>query len=772
MGLRRSYAHLIQVEVDTCSSESHSGTDVPATFAGIHDARRSSGSTEIELIPAALQTRLDVSLLAASSRGHDGVVQDLLVRGARPTASRFRRYNQEFTALHLASMQGHMKTVRLLIEGGALSSLDTHVLCRVLESGDVELLEALPNLVDLRTSLMWAVDQGEDRLVKLLLNNGVSTEDVDDFGRTVLHLAVESCSNTTIRMLLDRGVPLDTLGPSGTALTMAARLGRPDVVQTLLNYNPDLSNCKWHEPLFAVASGKYLSVVEDILLQVVQINESGPLGTALYGAAQRNLVKLVEILLQHKAAVDEHKVGMGTPLQIATGKRHLGIMRLLIDGGANVNEDGGSQCFPLWIAFSIVSFERSRFRRLPTSPDDVLLEAGDGSCWAASDILSRALTPLQIAVLMGSEETVELLLKSGADATKGQWYTPPRLAARMGYVGIAQKLLGSDGNLVTLGPHGIHLPLAAVIEHRSIIEELVEPPTAAGDTEVEHSPLQLASIAGHQRIVQLLLYYGPRCTRRALQSNEIDVAARRQLRSALSIAMYARQTGYDNSNVVGLILKSGFLKKNHMIHALLYAVQENYKEHVQQFLVHEFDVNKVYFRLRHQSTDGTPPTRDYTLLRLAIYHSCAAVVYLLLDGGAEMNDKRHGLCPLTSAAAVKQDRIMRLLVRRGADIELAIRCAWDFADAKKIARRLRRLQTSASDRFSEWEEDSSLHLLDKDCPQFSQERITPTPHREPLLVVKSPNNAPAQPSAEVSSSRPRSKTSSTVARLRSRLSRV
>ncbi|KAH0339792.1 hypothetical protein KCU81_g7072, partial [Aureobasidium melanogenum] len=540
-------------------------------------------------------------------------------------------------------------------------------------------------------------------------------------------------------MLLDRGAPLNTRGPLGTALTMATRSGRHDVVQTVLDYSPDLSNCKWHEPLFAAAIDGHHSIAKEILLHVEQINECGPSGTALYQAAEKNFEKLVEMLLQHKAMVDEAQEGMGTPLQIATGKCHLEIMRLLIHGGATVNEHGRSQSLPSWIAFSIVSFRRSRLRRLLTSPNSTLLKAGDGKCWTAADVFSRALTPLQIAVLMGSEESVKLLLESGADTSEGQRYTPPRLAARVDYAETAQKLLGSDKNLVASGPRGTSLTLTAVIEHKSIIEQLVECSMATEkDNHIEHSPLQLASIFGHQGIIQMLLHHGPRCTRRALQSYETDTAARRQICSALSTAIYAREFGYNNSQVVGLLLGTGVTCESDLIPALLYAVYWNYEGLTKHLLDHKVDVNKAYFRHQHQNTDGTRPAANYTLLRLAIHNGRVAIVRLLLERGAEINDKRYGLCPLTSAAARKQDRIMRLLVRRGADIELAIQCAWDLADAKKVARRLRRLQTSTSNQFSQWEEDESLRLLDSGClkPPEEQSRSNSRPRQKRVRIIE------------------------------------
>ncbi|KAH0367740.1 purine and uridine phosphorylase, partial [Aureobasidium melanogenum] len=272
-------AKLVKLEVDACSFETHS-------------ENISSNSTQTILNPDVLQTRLDASLLAAASEGYRGIVQDLLVRGARPDRFRMDCLEEKCTALQMASRAGRTEVVRVLIKGGALVNLqeddgDTTALFAASEEGHADVVKVLlannadPNLysrgwsplrvaifarhtavaqalisagasltdraiehpfaypgswIGQSTLLALAVIQENERMAQILFDNGASTQDVDEVNQTVLHLAVVRCGTTIIKLLLDHNASADAPGPEGTPLTVAARLGRHDVVKILLDY--------------------------------------------------------------------------------------------------------------------------------------------------------------------------------------------------------------------------------------------------------------------------------------------------------------------------------------------------------------------------------------------------------------------------------------------------------------------------------------------------------------------------------------------------------
>lgn len=134
LGLRRSCVHLMQLEVDACSSKSQLPEKVSAVWA---DENGDCVYGDLELTRTPSQQRLDASLLAASSIGHYEIVQDLLSSGAHPDALLSEGNHGTRAAWHLASMMGHMKVVWLLINSGAVvPNHKRDALCKALESED------------------------------------------------------------------------------------------------------------------------------------------------------------------------------------------------------------------------------------------------------------------------------------------------------------------------------------------------------------------------------------------------------------------------------------------------------------------------------------------------------------------------------------------------------------------------------------------------------------------------------------------------------------
>jgi ankyrin repeat protein len=514
MGFQRSSRHLIQSELSNMPEKSDEPEDL------VHGYLR---PTQVSLRPAAIQKRLDASLVIASARRYDTIVQDLLDQGARPDACWLQHLEQSYTALQLASRNGCVNIVRLLIKFGAStdyvvkpcdktalylasSSILTDPIVRILLSygADPEIhsngwsplriavfnncmaaAEALISVganlysrpidydadtrrfrptnslrgqedldLDSTTLLMLAVCQGYENMAHLLLDNGVSLEDKDSYNQTVLHLAVRSGAITMAKLLLDRGALIDAEGPNGNALVIAAHSGRCDIVQLLLDYGADLSGCKWHGALFAAAHQEHLYIVEQILLHGVHINEFSLLGTALYQAAWYGLETLVKKLLEHGAEADSHEENARTPLQIATAKHHVRVMRLLIEGGADMDRDmlpGHLPCHNPTVEPPSITSNRAWLRWLQIHPESTLHQAGQQSSWQAAEILSRTLTPLQIAMVGDFLGPVIRLIDSGVSPNKGQGLTPLQIAFTMGYQDVVENLLRGGAHLNNSG---------------------------------------------------------------------------------------------------------------------------------------------------------------------------------------------------------------------------------------------------------------------------------------------------------------------------------
>jgi uncharacterized protein len=147
------------------------------------------------------------ALIRACQGGHEGVVEELLDRGA----DAYAKLNSVDTALNLAAGKGHERVVRLLLDRGDDANLSTHSRWRALfvssyngHVGVVKLLldqgaQATINATadDGRTALMGASCNSHVGVVKLLLDWGGDVTARHN-GKT----AEEQATNEDIKRLL------------------------------------------------------------------------------------------------------------------------------------------------------------------------------------------------------------------------------------------------------------------------------------------------------------------------------------------------------------------------------------------------------------------------------------------------------------------------------------------------------------------------------------------------------------------------------------------
>jgi hypothetical protein len=136
-----------------------------------------------------------------------------------------------------------------------------------------------------------------------------------------------------------------------------------------------------------------------------------------------------------ESLVNIHNEGGSSPLFIAASKGYVGIVRELINAGADLNihnKDGSS---PLFIAASNGHIETVR----------ILLEKGANP----NTSHSSGWTPLLSATYNGHTEVVRTLLEKGANPnhSRSNGWTPLHLAAKMGYVEIVKELINAGANV-------------------------------------------------------------------------------------------------------------------------------------------------------------------------------------------------------------------------------------------------------------------------------------------------------------------------------------
>ena len=119
--------------------------------------------------------------------------------------------------LHLASMGGHVQATSVLLAHGA--GVDVH--------------SRTPRSLEGCTPLHLAAVGGHARIVSLLLAAGATVDARDDSGYTPLHVAAELGHYDVVKRLLLAGARHDILVGDDTALSLALRHRRADVVGLL-----------------------------------------------------------------------------------------------------------------------------------------------------------------------------------------------------------------------------------------------------------------------------------------------------------------------------------------------------------------------------------------------------------------------------------------------------------------------------------------------------------------------------------------------------------
>lgn len=194
--------------------------------------------------------------------------------------------------------------------------------------------------------------------------------------------------DSLVSQLLEVGESANSVGPSGTALAVAARYGHMRTVQLLIKMGANVNGQK-----------------------VLKRRKVGPTilsMTALHATVGRGHEDIADVLLEHGAAIDRNRgldgnLGYGetnTPLQAAVLRRNTSLVRNLLDRGADVTVAGGRLGDALAIACWVA--EDAYLARL-------LLEKG------ADPSHARRAHMLEYAIMSKNEPLQQLLVECGAD---------------------------------------------------------------------------------------------------------------------------------------------------------------------------------------------------------------------------------------------------------------------------------------------------------------------------------------------------------------------
>eukprot|EP00903_Cladosiphon_okamuranus_P014577 g13519.t1 len=304
----------------------------------------------------------DTALHIAARLGHAPIVKTLLIEGADKDLVD----SQGRSPLHLASSAGSASSVMAMLAAGAnlalrfpfhehsLSALDAaawfghvRVLEMLIERGAMETVQPMK-----RTPMHFAAEQNQVAAIQLLVAKGASMNDKDSKGYTPLLLATVENHGPAVEALCVLGADLSLRVKTNfcfdtddfAALDLAAFYGWTDIMKVLIQHGSDVNTRSWKNQtaLHKAAEGNEVGAI-DVLVEAGAVIH-GPSGfdSPLHRAVEGNAIQAIHALVRHGADPAWSEELNETPLLRAVRAQHLGTVNALLAAGASPNVSGNS----------------------------------------------------------------------------------------------------------------------------------------------------------------------------------------------------------------------------------------------------------------------------------------------------------------------------------------------------------------------------------------------------------------------------------------------
>uniref|UniRef100_UPI00358ED4B9 transient receptor potential cation channel subfamily A member 1 n=1 Tax=Myxine glutinosa TaxID=7769 RepID=UPI00358ED4B9 len=479
----------------------------------------------------------------AASLGHNDILN--LIATCVKTIDLNEKDKEGNTALHLAADRGHTETIRILLsleaDPNSLNNMHKGPLHIAIENNNLEVVKTLVSSpvmdVDFRganamTPAMLACSKNYGEILDVLIENGARICLKNQFGFFPIHIAALNGSLICFNIILSKAAKkgctaeqvLNYSDPCmNSTLHIAIHSGHVPIIITCLQNGArvDIKQSDGSTPVHLACTQGSISVVKmmfdfaDFTRHSLHIRDSEH-QTPLHKAAMFDHSDIVEYLLNEGAEIDSVDSDLRTPFLIATSRGSWKSANVLLKRGANIHlfDSKGRNFLHFAVSFTggLEQFDtevmqREDVRKLLNSTDH------DGC------------TPLHCASKQDLPETLTslLLLQASMEIKTNSNKSPLHFAAEYGRWNTCLRLLQG-------------------LEGMRLINE------ADGDG---MTPMHLAALNGHTRVVQLLLGKGSLLLRDYNWRTSLHCAAIGGYTQTMSILLKTHANLLDKAEVDG-----------------------------------------------------------------------------------------------------------------------------------------------------------------------------------------------------------------------------
>ena len=496
-----------------------------------------------------------------------------------------------------------------------------------------------------QSPLSYAIDQGQIKVIDLLLAHGVDIDDVDSSGGSILHRCVHHGSISKVETCLNIGVNIDTIDKNGdTPLIIAAKNGLEDVVQLLITNGCDTS-IKNREGLDALEQSFFYNHtgVQSLLSDEREMDKSYSWQTEMLQACKEGNEYQVQYFIQRfgtKIINFRHKMyRCKTPMIVACHCRSLRCCEILRQNGAYVDTPDDNLDTPLIHSAMHNNMEAVRWfivqgarinRRNIKGRTALHYAVVKGNLAIVKHLVENGALlhhqifegdrVLHIAAQNNKLDILEYLLQQGAvaDVRTANGVTPLLHAVVQKHIDIVRCLV-KYGASVNGQDYFLHSPLSVAVCHNAldIARYLIENGADDNGTTQHGTPLtELTPVQGYSDTVSVLRTGNSNTyERHSVLYLELDSAI------AQTELFKMCETGQGSEKHIDELLRAGAnvnAADNLGRSPLVVATQNNHKECVQWLLQANA---KIFIRDK----------KSFTALRYAVINENVNIVQLLLQ---------------------------------------------------------------------------------------------------------------------------------------------